>query len=95
MINTHNIPMNIESLKFAARCTRGLNSEIIVQITYDESTGMFRAFQHTDSCSYVETKAITVLRTRRRVTIQQLADATAKAVEEEEIRRNWLASFDE
>lgn len=89
MINTHNIPMNLESLKAAAKCTVGLHGDNSMQITYDEETGKFNAFEHTSSSSYVE--AFTVLRTSRRVTIQQLADATAEAVELAEILRAPLA----
>nr|DAH45978.1 MAG TPA: hypothetical protein [Caudoviricetes sp.] len=89
MINTHNIPMDIESLKAAAKCTVGLRGNNIMQITYDERTGKFNAYEHTDSNSYVE--AFTVLRTRHRVTVQQLADKTAEAIALAEILRAPLA----
>lgn len=78
MINTHNIPMNIESLKAAAKCTVGLRGNLM-QITYE----------HTDSSSYVE--AFTVLRTYHRITSQQLADKTAEAIALAEILRAPLA----
>lgn len=89
MINTYGIPMNLESLKVAAKCTVGLRGNNIMQITYDERTGKFNAYEHTDYNSYVE--AFTVLRTRHRVTVQQLADKTAEAIALAEILRAPLA----
>lgn len=94
-IDTHGVFMDLDSLRAAAAATRGrmASHENILQITFNRDTGKFTVFEHTNSESYVDT--FTVCCTSNRITIQQLADVTAKAVKDREELEAGLAGWAE